>query len=614
MSERLYSASEGSSDDDDNNKKKRKSDKGESGASTTGVAAKTEGAAPRGQEKLTPAAANLAQLLAKREREKHPLEGLLTKPEEKPKAEEKPAEAAEGPGKVEEAPAKATDSDTKSEEEAARPAVTAEGAEEFIEETPVQQPEAEKADEAVESEELAQIESDEKPEVARQLTTARLEQVRAEQQTVEPESTESQAVEASIIYLEAVDRQVEEGKDLEVATADAFSEVTGVEAPPMPEEQNQYEATEPGLEDQAAGTEQPAVSLEAVDFPRAQTDEARDEEDSYAAAYAAGYTAGGARGGWGGGAVPGSIGSHGAEEEGAGTGVTAGRWNSWNKASREPRVEVSGVASGLLVGGIVGYLLGRRRGRIRSERQLIPLQQKLEKQVQALSDHLAIREAQVRKLVWERAAVERIAPAVAASEAVQVTSAHEQVRKPASATERVQPATAKPEKRAEAAKPKPEVKARDLPLRQVLDISETIVVGSTTIRRVFETNLIEEAGLRRIVHEHLQGGDVRKILTEELMIKELSYERDPLMNARPDENGRTSSGAPATVGGAVATAAGNPLLQQTPANAPPTTVPTAAPPTSQPQIVTPALVMANIVALGVLAVLLIALLIIWLTR
>jgi hypothetical protein len=49
---------------------------------------------------------------------------------------------------------------------------------------------------------------------------------------------------------------------------------------------------------------------------------------------------------------------------------------------------------------------------------------------------------------------------------------------------------------------------------------------------VFETNLISEHGLRRLLEVHERGGNVREALERELVEKEMSYERDPRLRNR----------------------------------------------------------------------------------
>lgn len=55
----------------------------------------------------------------------------------------------------------------------------------------------------------------------------------------------------------------------------------------------------------------------------------------------------------------------------------------------------------LLVGGLVGYLIGRRRGRIKTEKKLVPIQKSLERQVKDLNYQITDRELKIRQLTAE---------------------------------------------------------------------------------------------------------------------------------------------------------------------------------------------------------------------
>ncbi|MGH7142273.1 MAG: hypothetical protein ACREF5_02270 [Candidatus Saccharimonadales bacterium] len=80
-----------------------------------------------------------------------------------------------------------------------------------------------------------------------------------------------------------------------------------------------------------------------------------------------------------------------------------------------------------------------------------------------------------------------------------------------------------------------------LNLSALLETSEKITVGDTTLRKVFETKLISERGLRRAVVAYQGGGDVRRILAEELLIKEIGFELDPQLRDRPIRSGQILS-------------------------------------------------------------------------
>ncbi len=212
---------------------------------------------------------------------------------------------------------------------------------------------------------------------------------------------------------------------------------------------------------------------------------------------------------------------------------------------------------GLLVGGIVGYLIGRRRGRIKTEKRLVPVQQKLEKQVQGLQTMLFEKEGRIRQAAAERRQV-ALSPA---SERLIVTTV-EQKRTPPVAlrpsSERIghvlmaaegfasprelapfmrpmsekRPVTnATPENMA-AEKISVEKRVSVMPRAELLAVSETIVVEGTTLRQIYETHLIGERGLRRLVAEHLGGGDMPRALKRELVEREIDFERDPVLRDR----------------------------------------------------------------------------------
>lgn len=294
------------------------------------------------------------------------------------------------------------------------------------------------------------------------------------------------------------------------------------------------------------------------------------------------------------------------------------------------------AAGGLLVGGIVGYFIGRRRGRIKTEKRLLPIQKKLEEEVGALYAHIAQKEVQVRRLVRERAETEQLQVQQGKAHASELAQALESSQSPREAikqsplrtketvrarhndpTEHLGLMTIKALETEPLKPPRPEKIVEVKPLKQsietmprdqLLELSEQVVVGATTLRRVFETNLISERGLRRAVAEHRTGGDVRRVLAEELLIKEMSYERDPLVRDRPQSTGSQ------TIAQDQAALANASILQHQdgtglPAAASAATKPPFRHRRSSRQQVPPALVAANVAAFITLAVLLFILLI-----
>ncbi|HUA13053.1 MAG TPA: hypothetical protein VL989_00960 [Candidatus Sulfotelmatobacter sp.] len=61
----------------------------------------------------------------------------------------------------------------------------------------------------------------------------------------------------------------------------------------------------------------------------------------------------------------------------------------------------------------------------------------------------------------------------------------------------------------------------------LLSVSEDIEVEGSNLRQVFESKLVGENGLRRLIKEYLRGGDLQKALSHEILERELDFERDP---------------------------------------------------------------------------------------
>jgi hypothetical protein len=64
---------------------------------------------------------------------------------------------------------------------------------------------------------------------------------------------------------------------------------------------------------------------------------------------------------------------------------------------------------------------------------------------------------------------------------------------------------------------------------ELLTLSEKIIVDGSSLRQIYETHLIGERGLRRLIAEYVNGGDLKKALKREIVEREIDFERDPAM-------------------------------------------------------------------------------------
>ena len=236
------------------------------------------------------------------------------------------------------------------------------------------------------------------------------------------------------------------------------------------------------------------------------------------------------------------------------------------------------LGNGLIVGGIVGYLYGRRRGRIKTEKRLAPVRKSLERQVKSLQTELLYKEEVIRAKVRgveaplppkvSTAGVESAAaknrPEASAVSAAQIYEKifEPHIAKPEDIGHVMVAATTNPE-RSISTKPARMTKAEELSAgkqaetmnrSELLGLSEKIAVDGTTLRQIYETQLISEKGMRRIVAEHLRGGNVAKALRRELVERQIDFERDPIL--RDKNHGGGSDGGGKSALGAMLVKAG----------------------------------------------------------
>jgi hypothetical protein len=194
-----------------------------------------------------------------------------------------------------------------------------------------------------------------------------------------------------------------------------------------------------------------------------------------------------------------------------------------------------------LAGGIIGYLIGRRRGRIKTEKKLLPIQKKLEKQVGNLKFELQEKEKKIRRVAAAKVRAEGPGVVEVFKKPLAKKSPEERSKAP-EARELHAPnhhehighvivtAEARPDRKTEKMeKPAIEKNIEQLNRNELLELSEKIIVEGSSLRQIYESHLIGERGLRRLVGEHLRGGDMPKALRREIVEREIDFERDPVL-------------------------------------------------------------------------------------
>jgi hypothetical protein len=247
-----------------------------------------------------------------------------------------------------------------------------------------------------------------------------------------------------------------------------------------------------------------------------------------------------------------------------------------------PYYDRSRAASDMLVGGIVGYLIGRRRGRIKTERKLMPIQKKLEREVSVLKQDILTKEFTIREAarirvreqsqVIPREATIALHTAQTGPEAVILSTRAQRTRSEVSSP--------KPEIRrsvmlpapesigkvlvaAEAAESRADLKSEQkfasidkysaqkqvetLSRNELLTLSEKVIVEGSTLRQVYETHLISERGLRRLVSEYLRGGDMVHAFRREIIERQIDFERDPKLRDTVRKSLKSSGGTSSTL-------------------------------------------------------------------
>lgn len=424
--------------------------------------------------------------------------------------------------------------------------------EKSTDDTPNKQPELRHLHEAEPADETAapteSIGEHESVEITKELAAARRQELETEAVALEASSEDGDVT--SIVVSEAAEtflQKVEASGDIDAAAHETATELG------LAESEIGDEPSAETAENAPVDMEEGEILLGAVDAPE-HIEATNDSEDDPAVTVGTATpvgSGGGRRGGGGsgtrGGGPAGPVPPHGSGGPlGGGPGTPAAasgvRYNTWGHPMLYSAPEVAYYEKraehrGLLVGGIVGYLIGRRRGRIKTEKRLIPVQKRLEKQVKTIQEQLYDQEFALRQLAREKAAVqkpERVVRGVTPPERAK------QPQRPETRIGLAKPAHAEQLGRvlvqAEAVAPTaPELRqivpeqVKTMSRQEVLQIGEKIQVEGTTLRDMYESHLLGEQGMRRVVVEYLRGHNVVQALKQELVEREIDFERDPIL-------------------------------------------------------------------------------------
>ncbi|MES2971142.1 MAG: hypothetical protein V4702_02350 [Patescibacteria group bacterium] len=232
----------------------------------------------------------------------------------------------------------------------------------------------------------------------------------------------------------------------------------------------------------------------------------------------------------------------------------------------------------LLVGGLVGYMIGRRRGRIKTEKKLLPIQQKLEKEVKTLEQKIITREERIRTITREQLTQKpemqhKLVERLQASRELKADAREkpgkvlhkEKIGKFALAGER--PFSQERERQLsrfeqsntemtkEQIKPPEPVRAPEKPktvelmaMADLLLIAEHVKIEGSSVKRLYETNRLNPEGLRRVVKAYLRGEHYELTIHDNLITPEQFVFAETLQKtAKPGTSAQSVHGGGAQV-------------------------------------------------------------------
>lgn len=166
----------------------------------------------------------------------------------------------------------------------------------------------------------------------------------------------------------------------------------------------------------------------------------------------------------------------------------------------------------VLAGGLLGYLLGRRRGRIKTEKKLLPIQKNLEKQVADKNDALIKREETIRRLGMRHHHELNKISREQANEVIRLQKA-----KRADVLKVYEKGIhKKPEKIGKFAlipdESQPHLIYESLSDKHTIETSRQINFNGFSLESLYKAGRIELKDLKEIVAEYLRGGSYEQLL------------------------------------------------------------------------------------------------------
>jgi hypothetical protein len=208
--------------------------------------------------------------------------------------------------------------------------------------------------------------------------------------------------------------------------------------------------------------------------------------------------------------------------------------SSPNSSRTNRRSEEQPSETNPLLGSIVSYLMARRTARLKNENKTAPLKQRLETEVRHLETQIVSRENSVKTLVIETASLvipERsLATTITAEETRQELNIDKAAPRPESigkvlVDSELPHAEVRPENIPDGELSN--LKAQTMNRAELLRVAQKIMIDGSSLRQIYETHLVGEKGMRRIIAVYLRGGNVKRALRRELIQREIDFERDP---------------------------------------------------------------------------------------